>query len=98
MFDLNGHYLFHSIAMFEFYALAGLDVTFAKSKLLGISFSGSDNALGLNLGAGTYMKLTDQIDLFAEGKYILSKYNQFMLNAGILLNIDWMKKHKNPDI
>jgi opacity protein-like surface antigen len=98
MFDLNGHYMFNSMARFEFYGLAGFDITFAKSKLVGTSFSGSDNALGLNLGAGTYIKITDQIDLFAEGKFILSKYSQFMLNAGILLNIDWMKKHENPDL
>ena len=98
MFDLNGHYVFNSLDRFEFYGLAGLDVTFTKLRWLGTSSSGSDNALGLNLGAGTYMKLTDQMNLFAEGKYIFSKYNQLMLNAGILLNIDWMKKHENPDL
>lgn len=98
MFDLNGHYVFNSMAQFEFYGLTGLDFTFAKLKRLGTTFSGSDNVLGLNLGAGTYMKITDQIDLFAEGKFIFSKYSQFMLNAGILLNIDWMKKHENPDL
>jgi outer membrane immunogenic protein len=98
MFDLNGHYVFNSLNRFEFYGLAGLDVTFTKLKWLGTSSSGSDNALGFNLGAGTYVKLTNQMDLFAEGKYILSKYSQLLLNAGIFLNIDWMKKHENQDL
>ena len=94
MLDINAHYVFNSLDKFEFYGLGGLDVTFAKIKWLDTNPStGSDNALGLNLGAGTYMKLTDQFDLFAEAKYIFSKYNQFMLNAGVLLNIDWLKKH-----
>ena len=44
------------------------------------------------------MKLTDQFDLYLEAKYIISKYGQFMLNAGILINIDWLKKHENTGI
>jgi hypothetical protein len=57
-----------------------------------------DGALGLNLGAGSYMKLTDQFDFYLEAKYIVSKYGQFMLNAGILINIDWLKKHEDTGI
>jgi hypothetical protein len=44
------------------------------------------------------MKLTDQFDLYLEAKYILSKYPQFLLNAGILINIDWLKKHEDTGI
>jgi len=99
MFDLNGHYVFNSPDRFEFYGLAGLNMTFAKIKRLGINSStGSDNAMGLNLGVGSYMKITEQFDIFGEAKYVIGKYHQFMLNAGILLNIDWMKKHENSDI
>jgi hypothetical protein len=58
----------------------------------------NDNAIGLNLGLGTYMKITEQLDLFVEAKYILSKYDQFMLNAGVLINLDWLKKNENPGI
>ena len=98
MFDINGHYVFNSLDKFEFYGLAGLDILLAKKKE---TYEGSpantesDNALGLNLGVGTYMKITEQFDIFGEAKYIFSKYDQFMLNGGILLNIDWMKKHEN---
>ena len=95
MFDLNGHYVLNSLDRFEFYGLAGLNITFAKLKRLETSTSGTDNALGLNIGAGTYIKVTEQLDLFAEAKYIFSKYDQFMLKAGVLLNIDWKNKNEN---
>jgi opacity protein-like surface antigen len=98
MFDINGHYVFNSLDKFEFYGLAGLNITLAKIKWVGTSSSGSDNALGLNLGAGTYMKLTEQFDLFGEIKYIISKYDQLMVNAGILVNIDWLKKNENSGL
>jgi outer membrane immunogenic protein len=98
MFDINGHYVFNSLDRFEFYGLAGLDITLAKLKWLGTSSSGTDNALGLNLGGGAYMKITEQFDLYGEVKYILSKYDQVMLNVGVLLNIDWLKKNENPGL
>jgi opacity protein-like surface antigen len=98
MFDLNGHYVINSLDRFEFYALAGLNLTFAHLKWVGTESSGSDNALGLNLGAGTYMKMTEQLDLSLEAKYIVSKYDQFMLNVGILLNLQWLNKNETPGI
>lgn len=98
MIDINGHYVFNSLDRFEFYGLAGLNIHFTSLKWIGTSSGDSDNTLGLNLGAGTYMKLTDQFDLFAEAKYILSKYGQFMVNAGVLINLQWLTKHENPDI
>jgi opacity protein-like surface antigen len=102
MFDINGHYVFNSLKQFEFYGLAGLDILFAKKKDVyetSGTFKESDNRLGLNLGAGTYMKVTETFDIYGEAKYLINgKYNQFMFNAGILLNIDWMKKHENADM
>lgn len=101
MFDINGHYIFNSMDRFEFYGLAGLDFLFAwkKEKLQDKVYKEKDNALGLNLGVGSYMKITESLDIFAEGKYLFNnKYNQFMINAGILFNIEWMKKNENPGI
>jgi len=97
MFDINGHYIFNSLDKFEFYGLAGLDILLAwkREKYASELFKESDNALGLNLGVGSYMKLTEQFDLYVEAKYILSKYDQFMLNVGALINIDWLKKHED---
>jgi len=102
MFDINGHYVFNSLKQFEFYGLAGLDVLLAKKKDVyetSGTFKETDNLLGLNLGVGTYMKITETFDIYGEAKYVLNgRYNQFMLNVGILLNIDWMKKHENSDM
>lgn len=102
MFDINGHYVFNSLDKFEFYGIAGLDILLAKKKDIYESsgtFKETDNALGLNLGLGTYMKMTETFDIYGEAKYLFNgKYNQFMLNIGILLNIDWMKKHENTDM
>jgi opacity protein-like surface antigen len=98
MFDINGHYIFNTLDRFEFYGLAGLDIELAHIKWVGTVSKESDNVFGLNLGAGTYFKLTDQFDIFAEAKYIVSKYHQFMVNAGVLINIDWLKKHENTGI
>jgi len=101
MFDLNGHYVFNSLDNFEFYGLAGIDILLAwkKETFNGSSSSKeSDNALGLNIGAGTCLKMTEQIDLYLEAKYILSKYDQFMLNVGVLLNLQWLSKNENPGI
>jgi hypothetical protein len=101
MFDINGHYIFNALDKFEFYGLAGLDILLGWKgnyyKYQGspaTTSKESDNALGLNLGAGGYMKLTDQFDLYAEAKYIFSKYHQVVINAGILINIDWLIKHE----
>jgi len=103
MFDINGHYVFNSLDRFEFYGLAGLDILLAwkTDKYLGSApqtFKEKDNAIGLNLGLGSYMKLTDQFDIFLEAKYIVSKYDQFMLTAGAMINIDWLIKHENTGL
>jgi opacity protein-like surface antigen len=107
MFDVNGHYVFNSLDRFEFYGLAGIDILLAHKKdvmkITGTAPSTqttkeNDNAIGLNLGLGTYMKLTEQLDLSVEAKYLVSKYKQFMLSAGVLINLDWLKKNENPGI
>lgn len=101
MFDINGHYVINSLDRFEFYPLVGMDVLFTWKKDKYTSgtmeevFKEKDNAIGLNVGAGTYIKVTDQFDVFGEAKYIVSKYGQFMINAGVYINLDWLKKHEN---
>ncbi len=101
MFDINGHYVFNSLDRFEFYGLTGLDIMLAwkKEKYFDNVNKEKDNALGLNIGLGTYMKITESLDLCAEAKYLFNnKYNQFMINGGILFNIDWMKKNEKTGI
>jgi len=99
LFDINGHYVFNSLDRFEFFGLGGLNFTILRNKWT-YEFDGtttdasSETALGLNLGGGTYMKMTEQLDLFGEVKYIISKRDQFMITVGVLMNIDWMKKNQ----
>lgn len=92
MFDVNVHYGLTSLDRLEFYGLIGLNVTFTKIKWLNTNQTLTDNAFGLNLGAGTYIKITEKLDFNAELKYILSRYDQFQVNAGLVLNVDWFKK------
>jgi opacity protein-like surface antigen len=102
MIDVNGHYVFNSLDRFEFYGLAGLDILLAWKKDNFKSTSATnpveetirekDNAIGLNLGVGTYMKITESMDLNIEAKYLLSKYGQFMINAGVLFNLQYLNK------
>jgi hypothetical protein len=94
MFDINGHFVFNSLDRFEFYGIGGIDILFTSIKWLDSSSSDKDNAIGLNLGIGSYMKIAQQLDLFLEAKYLVSKYGQFMANAGILINIQYITKHK----
>jgi hypothetical protein len=102
MADINAHYVFNSLDKYEFYGIAGLDILLAKKKNVyetSGTFKETDNALGLNLGIGTYLKMTETLDIYGEGKYVFNnKYNQLMLNVGLLLNIDWMKKHENTEM
>jgi len=104
MFDLNGRYVINPLKQFEFYGLAGFNITLPGNKLITeigettIRTKESDNAFGLNLGAGTYIKLTDRLDMSAEAKYILSKYDQFLFNVGFLINVDWLSGHGKTGI
>jgi outer membrane protein X len=99
MIDINGHYVFNSLDRLEFYPLVGMNflLTWKRTKdsYMNEVIPENDNAIGLNLGAGACFQITKQFDLFAEAKYIVSKYDQFMANAGILINIDWLRKHEN---
>ncbi|MBS0012123.1 MAG: hypothetical protein KFF49_11980 [Bacteroidales bacterium] len=102
--DLDAHYVFNTLERFEFCGLAGLNILFARMKYkyddleAPDTLISSDSALGLNIGAGSYVRLKDEFDLFIELKAILGKQVQGVLTAGILLNVDWMKKHEHRDM
>jgi hypothetical protein len=101
MLDINGHYIFNVLDRFEFYGLAGLDLLSAWNKYTSVGYPATREhyfAIGLNLGGGTYMKITKQLYIYGELKYIVSKYDQFILDAGVLLDIAWLKKHENTDL
>lgn len=99
MFDINGHYVFNALDKFEFYALAGMDflITSKKDQLTGAAgevFKTSDNAIGLNAGGGVIFNLSPKMSIFSEAKYVVSKYGQFMVNAGVFINVSWLARHE----
>lgn len=96
MFSLDGHYVVIRQTWLELYGLAGLNITLATIKWSDKTFSpGVDNALGLNLGGGSKVKISEKIDLNAEVKYILGKYRQLMINAGLLINFNVLNKKED---
>ena len=96
MVDINGHYVLKNSGSLELYGLAGLDIIVAlRKEVVTVTQpdpstdknSESDNALGLNLGAGGSFRLSERFNLVIEAKYLLSRYDQFMVNAGIIINL-----------
>jgi hypothetical protein len=75
----------------KFYGLGGLHLGAFRSLtnrdgLLGFN-SDADVNLGLNLGLGAHLFTREKFRLFAEGKYIISDVNRFVLSVGILFNL-----------
>jgi hypothetical protein len=97
MFDFDAHYVFNYLDRFEFYFLGGLNFTWLHSNYKGefpdVYPDYSNNAIGLNIGAGTYMKFSEQMDFFGEIKYIVSSYDQLIVTIGVLLNVQWLTEH-----
>lgn len=75
----------------KFYGLGGLHFgTFRniinRSGFLGFNRNADIN-LGVNLGLGTQLFTKDNFRLFAEGKYIVSELDRFVLSVGMLFNL-----------
>lgn len=102
MLHLDAHYVFNYLDKFEFYGLGGLNILWLRSNYKGdspeIYHDYSDNAIGLNIGGGAYMKFSEQMDFFGELKYIFTgfkfKYDQIMVTIGVLLNVQWLKQNE----
>jgi len=94
MIDINGHYNFRSSGILKLYGLSGLNILIAwkKDKYHDADdFRESDNALGLNAGAGAVITISEKIELFSEIKYIIGKYDQLMINGGLLISPAWLQ-------
>jgi Outer membrane protein beta-barrel domain len=101
MFDINGHWILNHADRFRFYGLSGFNILFANNKITSAgvpSFKESDNTLGLNLGAGTFIKITEALDIFGEAKLVFNnRYNQFIITAGAFINIQKKRKHEKAE-
>ena len=83
--NANAHYLFPMASNVRVYPLAGL--TFARwsfPQLIGGKFSNDATRLGINIGGGAEMDITDKLMLNFELKYqLLNDFDQAIFNLGI---------------
>jgi len=95
MVDVEGKYFLYSRDKFMFYALGGLSTTGIISNYKGESPDlypdYSDQAIGLNLGAGANLSFTEAVIFFGEMKYVAGKYHQLIASAGVIMNMDFLK-------
>ena len=96
MVDMEGQYFLYSRDRFLFYALGGLSTTGLVSNYKGASPDlypdYSEQAIGLNFGAGANLQFSETVIFFGEIKYVAGKYNQLIVSVGVLMDIDWFGK------
>ncbi|TYB79392.1 outer membrane beta-barrel protein [Bizionia myxarmorum] len=91
--DVNAHYFFEIIeSKLKIYPLLGLNYSSYKSGASYYSFyydtyEVSDNAFGVNIGAGGRWKFSEKLSVYLEPKYVISEYEQIIINAGILFQL-----------
>ncbi len=88
--DINGRYKLYE----EFYVLAGgeyLNISFKALGLAGGSigqeFTSSQNEFGVNLGGGYQYNILDNVNAFAEVKYVLLDAGYVHARLGILFDL-----------
>ncbi|MBA5630402.1 outer membrane protein [Moheibacter lacus] len=89
-FNANANYYFLTTDALGVYGLAGVNYSHVKTDIdFGILGDGStsEGKVGLNIGAGTNFNLGGRILPFAEVKYILSDFDQFVIAAGVKFNL-----------
>ncbi len=86
--DLDGNYVFWSAAGFDFYGIAGLNIThYAKKAEVNYLSDRIGTKPGLNAGAGVNYEFGSNLSAFSEVKYILSNYDQAVFNFGVLFEL-----------
>ncbi len=86
--DVDGNYIFWNAAGFDFYAIAGLNIThFSKESNVTWLSDTKGTKPGLNAGAGVNYQFTSNLSAFSEVKYILSNYDQAAFNFGVLFEL-----------
>lgn len=88
--NFDGHYLFKLNDKFSAYPLAGLNIsTFSTDVNLGIfgTEKVSNTKVGLNIGGGALLNISEKMNGFAELKYVIGDFDQLVLNVGVLYGI-----------
>lgn len=86
--DVDGNYAFWSAAGFDFYGIAGLNITHysKKTDVFGLSENVGTKP-GLNAGAGVNYQFSSNLSAYSEVKYVLSNYDQAAFNVGVLFEL-----------
>jgi len=85
--DIDGHYKFYTMNKFDFYALAGINISNYSYKIDYASIPDekySKTKPGLNVGAGALFGISDNIKAFGEFKYIMGINDQAEITVGVL--------------
>ena len=88
--DVDGNYIFWNASGFNFYAIAGLNITHYAKKYTGALVNIPDDTgtkPGLNAGAGVNYKFSSNLSAFSEVKYVLSNFDQAAFNFGVLFEL-----------
>jgi len=96
--DLDIHYSIYKDHPLRFIGIAGLNTTYILSRWKLDEDLGQDVEnksgfnLGLNIGGGINMFVDNDFDAFVSGKFIVSKYNQFVINVGIIYYFEGLRR------
>lgn len=91
--DVNAHYFFNLVDnKLKIYPLLGANYSNYKTGASYYSYyyntyEVSDSAFGVNIGAGGRWAFSEKLSVYLEPKYVISDFEQFVLNAGILFQL-----------
>lgn len=91
--DVNAHYFFQIIEnKLKIYPLLGANYSNYKTGASYYSYyydtyEVSDSAFGVNIGAGGRWQFSEKLSVYLEPKYVVSDYQQIIVNAGILFQL-----------
>jgi hypothetical protein len=88
-FELNGNvnYYFFAKDVFELYGLGGLNFARASAEDAN-GDTHSNNELGLNIGIGSNFQIGKTFVPFAELRFTLGDYDQFVFGLGVKFNLN----------
>ena len=88
--DIDGNYTFYSLENFDFFAIAGLNITYYKRESSPTLLSdASGTMVGLNVGAGVKYKINQKLTAYSQFKYIatVTPYAQGVFTVGVLVGL-----------
>jgi len=87
--NLDGLYTFAGDGIRP-YVLAGLNIAIVSVNFdfFGVSQSVSNTEIGINLGGGAQLPLSDKMAAFGELKYALASLDELVISAGLKFNLN----------